>query len=120
MEKLEIELKDEDFGKKYSGKYLFVGMGWAASNRISGECTKVHQLTKTSVVDMKQLQAKMLMATLIKKPSIITMEHLLDESANGLPPALGELLMAAADKVNGYTSKERQELKNLKKRWDLE
>lgn len=120
MEKLEIVLKEEDFGKQYAGKYVFVGISWGASNRITGECTKVNPLTKTSIVDIKQLQARMLIATLVEKPRIITLAHLLDESVNGLPPALGEILMSATDKVNGYSMKERDELKKLKERWDLE
>jgi hypothetical protein len=62
----------------------------------------------------------MVMATLVEKPKIITLEHLLDESSDGLPVALGELLMAASDKVNGYSDEDREALKNLKVRWGLE
>lgn len=120
IEKLEIDLSSEDFGKAYAGKYTFVGISWGTSNRITGECTRVNPISKMSTIDIKELQARMLMATLIEKPKIITMQHLLDESANGLPPALGELLMAAADKVNGFSGKEREELKKLKEQWDLD
>ena len=119
-DKLEIDLKDKDFGSKYAGKYVFIPLSWGSSNRISGECTKIDAATKRSSVDIKTLQARMVMATLIDKPKIITLEHLLDESSNGLPVALGELLMAAADKVNGYSTEDRETLKNLKVRWGLE
>ena len=120
LEKLSIELKEEDFGKEYKGKYVFIGISWGSSNRITGECTMVNPASRISSVDIKQLQARMLIATLIEKPKIITLDHLMDESKNGLPPALGELLMAAADKVNGYSTKDREEVKNLKERWGLE
>jgi len=120
LDKLEIELKDKDFGSKYSGKYVFIPLSWGSSNRISGECTKIDAATKRSSVDIKMLQARMVMATLIEKPKIITLEHLLDESSDGLPVALGELLMAASDKVNGYSKEDREALKNLKTRWGLE
>lgn len=120
MDKLEIELKNKDFGSKYAGKYVFIALSWGTSNRISGECTKINAVTKKSSVDIKTLQARMVMATLVEKPKSITIEHLLDESSNGLPVALGELLMAAADKVNGYSSEDREALKNLKVQWGLE
>jgi len=120
LEKLEIDLKEKDFGSKYKGKYVFVGISWGISNRITGECTTVNPLTRKSIVNIKDLQAKMLIATLIEKPDVITLEHLMDEGKNGLPSALGEVLMAAADKVNGYSSKDREEVKNLKERWGLD
>jgi len=109
----EIEL-DERFGKEYKGKYLFEGISWGISNRLTAECTKVNPVTRQSIVNLKELQAKMLIATLIEKPKIITLEHLMDETSKGLPTALGEVLMAVADKVNGYSVEDREELKKLK------
>jgi len=116
---LEIKI-DDHFGKEYQGKYLFVGISWGVSNRITAECTKVNPVSRQSVIDLKTLQARMLMATLVQRPKIITLEHLLDETKKGLSPALGELLMAAADKVNGYSKEDREEVKKLKQRWGLE
>ena len=116
----EIVLKDEDFGKKYSGKYVFRSIGWGLVNRISAECTKVEPASQMTTVDVKALNAKMIMATLIIKPDAIKLEHLLDESDKGLPPVLGEFLMMVTDLVNGYGPEQRSELKKLKEQWDLE
>jgi len=77
-------------------------------------------VTRQSIVDLKTLQARILLATLLEKPKVITMEHLLDETSKGLPAELGELLMAIADKVNGYSKKDREELKKLKLQCGLE
>lgn len=115
-----IELKEEDFGKKYSGEYLFVSMGWGATNRLAAECTKINPANKQTLIDMKMLNARTLMATMLKKPKIMTLEHLLDETSEGLPPALGEFLMTVADYVNGYSVEERVKLKNLKEQWNLD
>jgi len=115
----EIEL-GEQFGKEYKGKYIFAGISWGISNRITAECTKINPVTRQSIINLKELQARMLMATLIEKPKIITMEHLLDETNKGLPIALGEVLMTVADSVNGYSAKDREEIKKLKQRCHLE
>jgi len=114
-----IEL-DDRFGKQYKGKYVFSGISWGISNRIGAECTKINPVTRQSIVNLKELQARLLIATLIEKPKIITLEHLLDETSNGLPLALGELLMMFADSVNGYSAKDREEIKKLKQRCHLE
>jgi len=118
MEK-RIEL-DDRFGSQYKGEYLFVSISYGRSNAITAECTKVHPLGQRTEIDVKTLNAKMVLATLIKKPKIITLEHMVDESSNGLPTALGELLMAATDYVNGYSPKERDRTKKLKEQWGLE
>jgi len=115
----EIEL-GEQFGKEYKGKYIFAGISWGISNRLTAECTKVNPVTRQSIVNLKELQAKMLMATLIEKPKVITLEHLMDETSKGLPTVLGELLMSIADKVNGYSVEDREELKKLREQLGLE
>jgi len=120
LEKIEFELKKEDFGSEYAGKYTFVGIGWGGVNRISGECTKVEPASRRSETDIKMLNARLIMATLLEKPKIITLNHLLDETSNGLPPGLGDLFMAATDKVNGYGREERERVKKLKEQWDLD
>lgn len=116
--KKEIKL-DERFGKEYSGKYVFESITWGRSNEITSECTSVNPLTKQSKVDLRRLQALMLDASMVERPKAITLEKLLSET-DGIPMSLGELLMSAADYVNGFGNKEREELKNLKQRWDLE
>jgi len=107
------------FGSEYEGEYLFLTIGWAMYNRLSAECTKVIPELQIADVNLKELNAKIMMATLIKKPKIITLAHLVDESEKGLPPALGEILMAATDYVNGYSPKQREEVKNLKEQFGL-
>lgn len=116
--KKEIELKDE-FGKEYKGKYIFQSISWGKSNEITSKCTSVNPHTKQSKVDLKRMQALMLDATMIERPSLITLQKLLDEE-NGIPMSLGELLMQVADYVNGFGEEERKKLKNLKRRWNLE
>lgn len=112
---------DESFGKKFAGKYIFESISWGRSNRITGECTKVHPVTRVSSIDMKKLQAMMLDATMIKRPKAVTYEVLVSENTDqGLPPSLGEILMAMADKVNGYGKESRDKLKKLKRRCGLE
>lgn len=111
---------DDRYGRQYKGEYVFGPISWGQMNRITSECTKIHPVTRTSVVDIKTLNARVLLATLKEHPKCITLGHLLDESVNGLPSALGEILMAAADKVNGYTARDRDEVKKLKERWGLE
>jgi len=113
-----IEL-DSRFGKEYKGKYVFQSITWGASNEITSSCTSINPLTKQSKIDLNRLQALMLDATMIERPSAITLEKLMDLK-DGIPMSLGELLMAVADKVNGFGSKEREELKKLKQQWNLD
>lgn len=114
--KIEI---DSRFGKEYKGKYVFQSITWGRSNEITSLCTSINPLTKQTKIDLRRLQGLMLDATMAERPSAITQEKLLSLE-NGIPMALGELLMAVADKVNGFSTKEREELKNLKQRWNLE
>lgn len=107
------------FGKEYSGEYVFQSITWGRSNEITSDCTSLNPLTKQSKIDLRRLQALMLDATMVERPSSITLEKLLSLQ-DGIPMALGELLMSAADYVNGFGSKEREELKNLKQQWNLE
>ncbi len=116
--KKEIILKDE-FGKEYSGKYTFESISWGKSNQITSDCTSINSATKQSKVDLKRMQALMLDASMTERPSTITLNKLLSEK-DGIPMALGELLMSVADYVNGYGEKEREELKKLKRQWNLE
>lgn len=114
--KIEI---DSRFGKEYKGKYVFQSITWGRSNEITSDCTSINPLTKVNKIDLRRLQALMLDATMVERPKAITQEKLLSLQ-DGIPMALGELLMAVADKVNGFGSKEREELKNLKQQWNLD
>jgi len=114
--KIEI---DSRFGKEYKGKYVFQSITWGRNNEITSDCTSINPLTKQSKVDFRKLQGLMLDATMIERPSAITLEKLMDLK-NGIPMALGELLMSAADYVNGFGTKEREELKKLKQQWNLD
>ena len=116
----EIKLNDR-FGKEFSGSYVFESISWGKSNQITSDCTSISPVGQKSSVDMKRLQALMLYASLKEKPKAITLERLLSEDSDeGLPPALGELLMACADHVNGFSAKDREEVKNLKQQWGLD
>jgi len=110
---------DNRFGKEYSGEYIFRSITWGRSNEVTSECTSMNPITKQTKVDLRRLQALMLDATMVERPKEITIEKLLSLE-DGIPMALGELLMAAADYVNGFSQKEREELKNLKQQWNLE
>jgi len=114
--KIEIDGK---FGKEYKGKYTFQSITWGRSNEITSDCTSINPLTKQSKIDLRRLQGLMLDATMIERPSVITLEKLLSLK-DGIPMSLGELLMAVADKVNGFGSKEREEVKKLKQQWNLD
>ena len=115
----EVKL-DNYFGKEYSGKYVFQTISWATSNRITGDCTSVDPVSRRSSVDLKRLQALMLDATMIERPKEITLDLLMSEEPDkGLPPALGDLLMSLADKVNGYGDEDRDQAKKLRKQWGL-
>jgi len=112
---------DDRFGKEFKGVYVFRTISWAESNRISGECTKIIPQTKRSLIDLKRMQALMVDSTLKERPEALTLQVLLGEDPKVLmPPVLGEILISATDLVNGYSEKDREELKNLKKRWGLE
>jgi len=110
---------DDRFGKEYSGKYVFKSITWGKSNEITSDCTSMNPLTKQTKVDLRRLQALMLDASMEERPKAVTVDKLLSLD-DGIPMALGELLMAAADYVNGFSQKEREELKNLKQQWNLE
>lgn len=117
MEKV-IKL-DKRFGSEYAGTYKFRSITWGRSNEITSNCTSINSLTKQSKIDLKRLQALMLDATMVERPSAITLEKLLSLE-NGISMVLGELLMSVADHVNGFSNKEREEVKNLKQRWNLD
>ena len=119
---MEKELKlDEQFGKQFKGTYVFKAISWAVSNRITSECTQLNPITRQTSIDLKKLQAMTLDASMVKRPSNVTLTMLEDENTEtGLPLALGELLMAMADKVNGYGQEDRENLKKLKRQWGLE
>lgn len=116
--KKEITLEDSDFGKVYSGKYVFETISWGTSNQITSDCTTIEPASKKSSVDLQKLQARMLDATLIERPNSVTLDKL--QSKDGIPVAMGELLMQLADAVNGYSSEEQEKLKKLKQRFGLE
>lgn len=116
--KKEIILKEEDFGKEYSGKYVFESLSWGTANQITSDCTKIDPVSRKSSIDLRKLQAEMLFATLIEKPSCLTVAKLTEK--NGIPVALGEFLMSVADQVNGYSEEDRDRIKKLKQRCSLE
>lgn len=118
--KEELKLEDNYFGKEYMGKYVFQSISWAKSNQITSQCTATNPLTRQTTVDLKKLQALTLDAVMIERPKSITLSKLMSEGEDGLPLALGELLMSMADKVNGYSQSEREQLKKLKVGWGLE
>jgi hypothetical protein len=111
---------DERFGKEFAGAYVFRSISWGRSNQITSDCTSVNPAIKTSRIDLKRLQGLMLNESMKERPKIITLDMLLSEDPEkGIPMVLGEILMSCADFVNGYTEKDRAELKNLKKQWGL-
>jgi hypothetical protein len=115
----EVKL-DNTFGNEYSGKYVFSSISWAKSNDITSQCTQSNPLTKQTTIDLKKLQAMTLDAVMVDRPKAVTLEKLMCEGENGLPLPLGELLMAMCDRVNGYSSEDREQLKKLKAVWGLE
>lgn len=78
--KKEIQLKSEDFGPEYAGKYVFETLAWGALNQITSDCTKLDPVSRKGSVDIKQLNAKMLDATLTSRPSIITFDALISQT----------------------------------------
>ena len=116
----ELKLDDSYFGKEYSGKYVFQSISWAKSNQITSESTSTNPLTRLTTIDLKRLQAMTLDAVIVDRPKSITLQKLMNEGEEGLPLALGELLMSMADKVNGYSKEDREQLKKLKDIWGLE
>ena len=116
----EYKIDEDYFGKEYMGKYVFQSISWAKSNEITSQCTATNPLTRQTTVDLKRLQALTLDAVMIDRPKAITLQKLMNEGEDGLPLSLGELLMGMADKVNGYSKEDREQLKKLKLGWGLE
>jgi hypothetical protein len=113
----EIELKPEDFGREYAGKYVFETLSYGTSNKISSDCTSIEPTTRKTNIDLRELNARMLDAVLVERPNSITLETL--RSKDGIPAALGEFLSEIADLVNGYSPEDRERLKKLKQRFGL-
>jgi len=104
-----VDIVGEEFGKRYRGKYVYKGISWGRQNAITQACTVTEPNGRTRI-NMKLLQAKLLLASLRDSPKIITLSHLLDESDNGLPAGLGSRMMKMADKVNGISVEEEKNL----------
>lgn len=102
-----FDIVGEEYGKRYKGKYVYKGISWGKQNAISQQCTRSVP-GGTTRVDMKLLQAKLLLASLRDGPKCITLSHLMDESDNGLPAGLGSRMMKLADKVNGISTEEEK------------
>jgi len=102
-----VDIIGEEYGKKYKGKYVYRSISWGKQNSITEQCTKYMPGGKTRV-DMKLLQAKLVMATLRESPKVIRLSHLIDESDNGLPVALGSKIIQLVDKVNSVQSEEEK------------
>ena len=117
MMKKEIQLKSEDFGSEYAGKYVFETLAWGALNQITSDSTKLDPVSRKGSVDIKQLNAKILDATMTVRPPTITFDTLI--SSEGIPAPLGEFLMTIADEVNGGSKEEQERLKKLKQRCGL-
>jgi len=103
-----MEIKDEvgeEYGKKYKGKYVYRSISWGKQNTLTEQCTR-YSPGGQSRIDMKLLQAKLVMATLREAPKAITLSHLVDESDNGLPAGLGSRMMQIVDKVNNIQPEE--------------
>jgi len=99
-----IKIGDQ-FGKKYAGKYVFKSISWGKTNRLTEDCTSYDRQGRPKT-NLKMLSAKLLLATLRECPQVITYSHLMDESDNGIPSGLGQLLSKHADQVNSDTPEE--------------
>lgn len=114
----ELVLKPEDFGKEFAGKYVFETLSYGTSNQISSDCSTIDPLTRKTKIDLRELNAKMLDATMTERPNSITLETL--RSKDGIPAVLGDFLSQVADYVNGYSEEERDRLKKLKQRFGVD
>jgi len=94
---------DERFGKEYAGHYVFSEITWAKRNRIIQLYTKYSRFTgQVESSDFVAIQAETIMASLREQPQNkpITLEKLLSEdSENGIPIDLGELLSKVVNKL---------------------
>jgi hypothetical protein len=116
--KKEIELKKEDFGEEFAGQYVFESIAWGTANQISSDCTKIDPITRRSSINLRELQGRMLDATMTVKPKSITLDRL--TAKDGIPVALGEFLISVADQVNGYSDEDRDRIKKLRQRCGLD
>ena len=94
---------DERFGKEYIGHYVFSEITWAKRNRIIQKYTKYSRVSgQVESSDFVAIQAETIMASLREQPQNkpITLEKLLSEdSENGIPIDLGELLSKVVNKL---------------------
>jgi len=107
-----LDIKDkvgDEYGKQYKGEYVYKSISWGKQNSITERCT-VFLSSGGSKINLKRLQAMLVLATLRQSPKVITLSHLMDESDNGLPVGLGSRIMKLVDQVNGLQS---EEVKNL-------
>ncbi|MEM3357185.1 MAG: hypothetical protein QW166_05090 [Candidatus Bathyarchaeia archaeon] len=98
----------EEFGKEYSGRYVFSEISWAKRNRIIQKYTQYSQHTGQVVAsDYVAIQAETIMASLKEQPpnKPITLEKLLSEE-NGVPIGLGELFSQIVNRLNSISVEE--------------
>ena len=117
MMKKEIELKREDFGPEYAGKYVFETISWGALNQITSDSTTIDSVTRKGSIDIKKMNAKILDQTMTERPKTVNLDALIQ--VHGIPGPLGEFLMDIADEVNGGSEAERERIKKLKQRCGL-
>lgn len=107
---IETVIIGEEYGSEYAGKYVFQELTWAKRSRIIQKHTKYHPLTGQVVAaDYVAIQAETIMASLKEQPphKPITLEKLLSEdSANGIPIALGELFSQIVNRLNSLSQEE--------------
>ena len=102
-----VDIVGDEYGKRYKGRYVYRSISWGKQNSITEQCTRYIPGGKTRV-DMKLLQAKLVLATLREGPKVIGLAHLIDESDNGLPAALGSKMIQLVDKVNSIQVEEEK------------
>jgi len=103
-----LEVKDkvgDEYGKQYKGEYVYKSISWGKQNAITERCT-VFLSSGGSRINLKRLQAMLVLATLRNCPKVITLSHLVDESDNGIPSGLGSRIMKLVDKVNSIQPEE--------------
>ena len=104
---VKVEIKDQ-FGKEYSGTYVFSEITWARRSRIIQKHTKYHPKTGQVVKsDYVAIQAETVNASLKEQPkgNPITLERMLSDE-EGIPVGLGELVSKVVNKLCGVTPAE--------------
>jgi hypothetical protein len=99
---------DEQFGKEYSGTYVFQEISWAKRNRIIQKHTRYHPVSGQVVKsDYVAIQAETIWASLREQPvnQPISLEKLLSEE-DGVPIELGELFSKVTNRLCSVTVEE--------------